>query len=291
MKETNEISALLHLIDDPDTEVYISVRNKLLSFGKEVIPNLEYLWETTDNPFIQERVEMLIHSVQFEDIKSKLTEWMQQKEPDILMGAFIVNSYHFPELSYAEISQQLEKIRRNIWLELNPYLTNLEQINVLTGILFQYYNFKHHPIDYTRPADFLLSYLLETKKGNSLGLTILQLIIAQLSDIPIQLLQVPGQLVLGYSKSYPIGEEPGEQIHTHFFLDGGSGQIFSRKEIELYLKKVGIEWSEEYFKPLSSKKIIAQLIDEYASCFQSDDLTYKYKELKILAEIIRGDSL
>ena len=290
MKETNEISALLHLIDDPDTEVYTSVRNKLLSFGKEVIPNLEYLWETTDNPFIQERVEMLIHSVQFEDVKSKLSDWMQQKEPDLITGAFIVNSYHFPELSYTDLSQQIEKIRRNIWLELNPYLTSLEQINILTGILFQYYSFKKNPIDYSRPADFLLSYLLETKKGNALGLAVLQLILAQLSDIPLQLLQIPGQLVLGYCKPQENEKESGEFHHISFFVDGGSGQIFSRKEIELYLKREGMEWSDEYFKPMSPKKIIAQLIDEYASCFQSDDLLYKFRELKILAETIRGNS-
>ena len=45
MKENKEISALLHLIDDPDEFVYNAVSDKIISFGKEIIPNLEHLWE------------------------------------------------------------------------------------------------------------------------------------------------------------------------------------------------------------------------------------------------------
>ena len=38
MEQTKEISALLHLIDDPDDEVYSTVSEKIISFGKEIIP-------------------------------------------------------------------------------------------------------------------------------------------------------------------------------------------------------------------------------------------------------------
>ena len=45
MEENREITALLHLIDDPDEDVYSTVSDKIISFGKEIIPNLENLWE------------------------------------------------------------------------------------------------------------------------------------------------------------------------------------------------------------------------------------------------------
>ena len=288
MKETKEILALLHLIDDPDEEVYLSVRNKLISFGKDVIPNLEYLWETTEDPFTQERIEMLIHTVQYEELKSKFLIWLQDNEPDLLTGLCMLNSYHFPELSVDNISQQIEKLRRNIWLELNPYLTPLEQTNVLTGILFQYSNFKKVPTDYRRPSDFLIAPLLESKKGNAFSLTLLQLTLAHLSEIPLRLLQVPGQLILGYFRGETKFNDQREPEHIPFFTDGGIGQIFSYKEIDTYLKNNELDWQEDYFTPLSNKEIIALLIDEYASCFSSEENAYKISELKKLADLIRS---
>ena len=288
MKETKEITALLHLIDDPDEEVYLSVRNKLLSFGKEVIPNLEYLWETTEDPLLQERIEMLIHSVQYEELKNKFTIWLQDDEPDLFTGLCMLNSYHFPELSVDNISMQMEKLRRNIWLELNPYLTPLEQTNVLTGILFQYSQFKKTPTDYGRPSDFLIAPLLESKKGNALSLTLLQLSLAFLSEIPLQLLQMPGQLILGYFKGEKKFTHRNEPEHIPFFVDGGSGQIYSYKEIDMYLKNNELEWKEDYFVALTNKEIIALLIEEYASCFSSEETAYKKTELKKLAKMIRA---
>ena len=288
MKETKEISALLHLIDDPDSDVYTTVREKLISYGKNVIPNLEYLWETTDNPFIQERVEMLIHNVQYEEVKNQLNDWLKEGEPELLKGAYIFNNYHFPDVPYDNIAKPLENLRRNIWLELNPYLTPLEQTNIITGIIFQYYKFKKNPTDSNRPHDFLLSQVLETKKGNNISLTIIQLILARLAELPIHLIQIPDQLILAYIKYPSDNTFSGEPENIPFYIDGGSGQIFSYKEIELYLKRAGLEWSAEFFKPQTSQMIIATLIEEYASCFQNDHAAYKYNELKLLAEIIRG---
>ena len=40
------------------------------------------------------------------------------------------------------LRHQLEKIRRNIWLEVNNYLTPLEQANVLRNILYHFYQIK-----------------------------------------------------------------------------------------------------------------------------------------------------
>ena len=47
MEESKEISALFHLIDDPDEEVFDAVSKKIVDYGKPIIPNLEHLWETT----------------------------------------------------------------------------------------------------------------------------------------------------------------------------------------------------------------------------------------------------
>src|SRR5664279_508744 len=140
MQENKEISALFHLIDDPDEEVFSSVSDRIVSLGRAIIPNLENLWETTPDQNVQERIEMLIHKLHFRDLVEEFTEW-KNGACELLQGALLVSKYRYPEMSTTTTLQEMEKIRRNIWLELNSYLTPLEQVNVITGILYSYYKF------------------------------------------------------------------------------------------------------------------------------------------------------
>lgn len=103
MKENKEIKALLHLIDDPDEDVYSTVSDKIVSFGKEIIPNLESLWENTGNEEIQERIELLIHRLHFRDLTNDFTEWAAT-ESDLLEGALLVARYHYPGYGHKNCS-------------------------------------------------------------------------------------------------------------------------------------------------------------------------------------------
>src|SRR6266566_1836638 len=98
MQENREISALFHLIDDPDEEVFSTVSEKIVSLGRAIIPNLEHLWENTPNEEIQERIESLIHKLHFRDLTNDLIEWKNNSN-DLLHGTLLVARYQFPEMS------------------------------------------------------------------------------------------------------------------------------------------------------------------------------------------------
>jgi len=44
-----------------------------------------------------------------------------------------------------------------------------------------------------------------------------------------------------------------------------------------------------YFKPLSNKRIIQSLLEEFSKCFEDEKNQYKQKELLTLASIINVD--
>ena len=135
MVENNEIKALLHLIDDPDEEIYATVSNKLISFGKAIIPNLEHLWENVNSEAIQTRIELLIHQLHFRDLTHEFKNWIESDQ-ELLKGALIISKYHHPDISTAYVYKEVEKLRRNIWLELNNYLTPIEKISVFNSIFY-----------------------------------------------------------------------------------------------------------------------------------------------------------
>ena len=164
MEETKEISALFKLLDDPDEEVFGAVTDRIVGFGKTIIPNLEHLWENTPSEHTQERIELIIHRLHFTDLTEDFRQWSLSGHHDLLVGALLVSKFQYPDLSTSATLLEVEKIRRNIWLELNNYLTPLEQIRIVTGILYSYYNLKGNEIAYTDVNEFLIHKVLESKK-------------------------------------------------------------------------------------------------------------------------------
>jgi regulator of sirC expression with transglutaminase-like and TPR domain len=285
MEQTKEIAALLHLIDDPDDEVYSQVCEKIISMGKEIIPNLEHLWETTADEYTQERIEMLIHSLHFRDLQMDLKAWANDKEHDLFTGALLVSRYQYPDLNLLTYYQDLEKMRRNVWLELNSFLTSLEKVNVLNNILFNYYKIKGTEINYNHPDDFLVHKLVEAKKGNAIPIGILILSMANLLDINLYMVNIPRQFILAYFDDDPENNTntdfPPE--HIQFYMDGASGQIFSHKDVETYFKRISVPPTASYFKPLDNKRIIQRMLEEYARCFDNEKNAYKKNDLLSLA--------
>ena len=287
MIENKEIIALFHLMDDPDEVVYNSVSDKILSFGKEIIPNLENLWENTLQEETQERIQQIIHKLHFKDLTNDFISW-KNSECDLLQGALLVAKYQFPEMQDTPILKKIEKIRRNIWLELNNYLTPLEQVNVITSILYNYYQQKGLEISYNQPDDFLINKTLENNRGNALSNGILYLILCQLLDISVNATNIPKQFVLGYFD--PQHEFGQPVIHSSekifFFIDPLNGNIHSHKDIEKYFNRISISPSSIFFKPLNNKKIIRFLLEELSKCFNNELNAYKKEELLSLVKLL-----
>src|SRR5678815_1422311 len=98
--------------------------------------------DSTISEAVQERIEMIIHRLHYTDLVHDLTEWRDSAYHDLLFGALLVARFQYPDLQTSPVIQEIEKIRRNVWLELNSFLTPLEQANVISSIVYNYYNLK-----------------------------------------------------------------------------------------------------------------------------------------------------
>jgi regulator of sirC expression with transglutaminase-like and TPR domain len=288
MEENKEISALFHLIDDPDEEVFNVVSTRIIDYGKGIIPNLENLWENTISQDVQERIELLIHRLHYQDLTEELIQWNKNSHQDLLTGAILVARFQYPELTTASIYQEVEKLRRNTWLELNSYLTPLEQVHVLTSILYNYYNLKGNEVGYQQAEDFLINKQLEAKRGNTIANGILYLILSELLDVPIRAVNIPRHFVLGYFKpDYDFTRHTENPLYkTEFFIDPRNGQVFTHSDVDSYFKKISVPPVPSYFKPLSNKRIIQTLLEELSKCYDDEKNAYKKTELMTLAGLI-----
>jgi regulator of sirC expression with transglutaminase-like and TPR domain len=287
MENNKEISALFLLIDDPDEEVFDAVSQKIVDYGKPIIPNLEQLWETTPDELTQLRIELLIHRLHYRDLTEDFRQWNISGHHDLMLGALLACKFQYPDLSTTPVLQEIEKVRRNIWLELNNYLTPLEQINIVTSILYSYYGLKGNETNYKEPNEFLLHKTLEAKRGNQISNGILYLMLCELLDIPVRAINIPKQFIIAYFKpGYSEENLPNPFHKIEFFIDPTSGQVFTHQDVDNYFKRISVPPVGAYFKPQPNKKVIRQLLEEFSKCFTADKEMYKQKELMELALLL-----
>lgn len=270
MQSNKEITALLRLIDDPDDEVFDTVASQLLHYGKDIIPNLEQLWEVTADEEVQERIELLIHRVHFHDLQQDFAEWSRAKQPELLRGAILVARFQFPDLNVPAILTQFDQMRRNVWLELNNYLTPLEQVNVFNSILYNFYKLHGNELTAREPKYFFINQVLESKQGNAYTIGTLYLALCEMLDIPIFAVDVPRQFIFAYIDTLHSFMNPDNQgiQQLQFYIDPISGMVYTQKDVDSYLRKINAFDTDAYFTPLTSRRIIYKMMEELALCYR-----------------------
>jgi hypothetical protein len=287
-----QISALLQLIDDPDEEVYGTVSEELLHYGRAVIPRLEQLWEATEDEDVQERIETLIHRVHFTDLQEEFMEWARSPAPEILRGAILVARYQFPDLNVAAVINQFDKIRRNIWLELSPYMSPLEQINVFNSILYSYCKLQGAELTEREPKHFFINQVLDSKQGNVYSLGVLYLALAELLDVPIFAVDVPRQFVFAYIdtlRSFMAVDEDDVVQQIQFYIDPTNGSVYTQKDVDTYLRKINALDRDLYFVPMTAKRVIWKMLEELALCYRYRREEAKAEEIEQLMRVIVDD--
>ncbi|MBM3412970.1 MAG: hypothetical protein FJY19_06280 [Bacteroidetes bacterium] len=284
MGTTTEISALLNLIDDPDEEVFGAVSARIVAYGSTIIPTLEHWWETVPNEQVQTRIEGLIHRLQLRDLKRNLTDWKETTNPELLAGALLVSTFQYPDLATTPVITDIERLRRNIWLELNNYLTSLEQVNVVNNILYGYFGLKAIPRDECKTDDHLIHKVISNKKGSPTGNGLLYLVLSELLDLPIRAVQIPNQFLLAYFKP----TQDTATLSAAFFIDPSGGQIYTHRDIATYFKRIKEPLEEQYLMPRSTNETVASVLEELSRSFDPSKEKHKVLECIELANYLKS---
>lgn len=288
MQSNKEVAALLRLIDDPDAEVYDTVASKLLHFGKDIIPSLEQLWEVTEDEGVQERIEALIHRVHYNELQHDFFEWSRADNPELLRGAILLARYATPDLSVPPLLARFDQIKKNVWLELNNYMTPLEQVHVLNTILYNYYNLKGHELTVREPKHFFINELLDTRQGNPYSLGILYLALSEMLDIPVFAVEIPRQFLFAYIDTLHdfYSNKPEGVQHIQFYVDPLSGMVYVQRDIDVYLKKINALDRQRKIMPLKSKRIIYKMMEELCLCYRYRREDTKADEIEQLMKML-----
>lgn len=291
MKEEREIRALITLLDDENSEIFHNVRNKLIEYGNEVVPDLEAAWEESFNPLIQQRIEDIVNQIQFDYVLHALENWSKGKKHDLLEGWLILTKYQYPDLEEKKIRSQIERIRKDAWIEINDEQTALEKIKILNHILFGIHGFSGNSTNYHAPGNNFLNNLLESKKGNAVSISTFYIILAAQLGIPVYGVNLPEHFILAYKDESAVSmlfNLRNEERILFYINPLNKGSVFSRREIDVFVKRLNLEYNAQYYEPCDNNEVLKLLIQNLIRAYKEDGRKEKCDELKQLLDILNG---
>jgi regulator of sirC expression with transglutaminase-like and TPR domain len=284
IENTKEIASLIRLLDDPDMEVFEHVHDKLKSYGSEVIEYLEGAFEEAFDPIQQDRIANLVHEIQFGSLKNDLKLWQQSGAFDLLQGALIINKYQYPDLDEQKVINQIEAIKRDIWLQMIYDASPAEQVKLINHVLYSIYGFSGNTTNHQDPQNSYLSQVLETKKGNQISLAIIYSIIAQKLDVPIYGVNLPQHFILAYVDESMESEFDGGIL---FYINAfNKGFIFGRRDVDMFLKQLNLKAEKQFYEPCSNSDIIKRILRNLISAYEALGSPDKVRELTELLVIM-----
>lgn len=286
--DAKELQALIRLLDDSDSEIYQHVESKLLSFGSEVIPILEKTWEESLDIILQQRIEELIHKIQFNDVKFELQTWAISGAFDLLSGFITISKYQYPELDEQKLINQIEAIKRDAWIELRYDTSPVEKVKILNHVIYNLHGFTGNVTNYNDPQNSYLNNVLESRRGNQISLAIIYSVIAQRLDIPIYGVNLPQHFILAY-----IDEENDYQdLHDHqqgilFYINAfNKGFIFNKRDVDYFLKQLSVSPHPSFYQPCSNIQILKRVLRNLIHNYQKSGSIHKQNEIQELYNVL-----
>lgn len=290
-----ELKSLIALLDDDDPEVFEHVKQKLLSLGTQIIPALELQWLDLKDFNHQQRIENIIHQLHFNALFVLFENWFKSVDQDLLEGVYLIARYRFPELEKQSIVSIIEKLRLDVWLEMNYELSPYEKVRIMNYIVYQVHGFKGNVDNYHNPANSFINQVLESKKGNPILMAVVYILIAQKLNIPIYGVNLPQHFVLAYTEE--VGRSnvgmrfndienmlSPEKSKVLFYINAfNGGAIFTKNNLQQFLSQINIESRQDFLVPCSNLDIIKRILRNLASAYEKQNKPQKQQDiLKIL---------
>lgn len=281
-----EVIALITLLDDPDQIIYDQVKQRFVVLGPPAIPHLETAWENSFDAIMQKRIEIIIHTIQFETLQKALKNWAKNDQDDLLKGILILARYQYPDLDENKIKKQLAAIKQDVWLELHEDLTALEKVKIINHILFEVHQFSGNITNYHAPQNSFINNVLESKKGNPLMLSVVYLLICNDLKIPVYGINLPQHFVLAYiNEDANLIDVNNKTLSNNilFYINPFSkGLLFNQKDIDQFLKQLNLDLEPKYYLPCNNVEIIKRCLHNLIFSYEKLGYLEKVEELKNL---------
>ena len=275
MKES-EIKALVSLLDDKDQEVATIVEQQIKSLGEVAIPFLAAEWGNDFDAKQQQRIEDLIHELQFTALLAQLKTWKNENSEDMIEGMWLIVKYLHPDFLLSQLKEQLNQIYFEAWIDFKSDLHPTDQIRKLNEVFFNRLKFGSNTKNFHSASNSMLNVVMDTKKGNPISLCVIYMLVAQKLGIPIFGVNLPNLFVLTY-KTEQL------QFYVNVF---NRGIIFTKNDIDHFIAQAKLPKSDVFYEPCSHLDIIKRVLRNLAIAYEKTADETRQQEIILMMQAL-----
>ena len=282
-----EVSSLINLLDDSDSEVVEAIMDRLCAKGEAALPMLESAWHNTFEEPQLARIGHVIAQIQKSTALAKLTEWLQAGAPDTLTGAYYVTKLFRPNIDFDRIKEQVAKLCREVRAKAHSHLTAPEQMHTMNLVLYDTHKFVGKQlVDSDRLL--LFSDLLQHKEGCQIALGLLYCCIAEGLHMPVTGISLSKSAMLGYVDHYQSG---GKDML--FYIDPCNGAFFGKQQmLQAITKYIAPEKAPgTYLTPCKPRDYVLRYATVLRDLYREADKMEQSEKAEQVIQILGKNSL
>ncbi len=248
---SEELDALIQLLDDDDNVVRRCVDERLRSFGPQVVGVLLEAGAV-------EKAESLNTEFRLEDLKRLLSK--SGGSVSLFEGAYIICSIADCTLKRGELEQWFFKCVSEYQGEASDDRTAFENTGVFNHIFFERLGFTLYDMGLSNPEYALVGKALESRRCNPLTMVYIYIMVAQACGLPLMPMLFPGGVV-------PVYMENGKEL---FYINVfHKGEIFYRHNLKDSLKFIGSMLGNVEFKVRDEAALLAIYLESLQIVFSN----------------------
>lgn len=279
--DEKNMKALVSLLSDDDTEILEHVEKQILMLGGTLIPYLESEWENTFNPIVQKRIEDLIHTLQFSQLKIRLNTWKESENRDLLEGLWMVATYQYPDLEIEKLQTELDQLYYDVWVEIKMNDDfDFDKIKAFNNAFFNKLKFTANTKNFHSINNSMINLVLESRKGNPISLCVIYMMIAQKLKMPVFGVNLPNLFILTYKTE-----------STQFYINAfNKGLIFTKEDISNYVSHLNLKDNDMFYEPCNNLDIIRRVLRNMMVSFDKTGNQERLEEVRLLLESLRDET-
>jgi regulator of sirC expression with transglutaminase-like and TPR domain len=245
---SDELNALISLLDDPDRQVNRAVLDRLGELGRSAFPSLRKA-QCRATGVLRAQLDTLLHELHFTDIARRWRQLMDSAEPDVETGALLLAQHRYPDLDVAALAARIDMMAEAVRARVEA-AEGVGRAFVLSTYLCNELGFEGNHDHYSDPNNSYLNCVIESRRGIPVSLCTLFLLLGRRLDLPTFGVNMPAHFLVKYQ----------DEHHEVFFDIFNGGNPILKEQCVQFLLKAGLTPKPRYFKAASAQTILIRMV-------------------------------
>ncbi|MFV0346650.1 MAG: transglutaminase family protein [Bacteroidales bacterium] len=250
---------------------------------------LKNMWFNSRDLDVKHKLEKLISALQYKEIEVDIKQWLLSEDKDLMELLLTINKVEYKLDDQSYIVKNFERLKQDIWLELNESLTPLEQFSVMSHMLFKEYGFVVDDGKANIMGNYL-STVLEYRRGGIFMMSILYLITARNLGLNVSFVDYVDYPLLAYVDLDIARMTYSDDNYSPiiFYINlADEGKIVTREQMTKHLNERCLHNSHNYKDICSDIVIIGKLLENLGAIYKKRNKTKELEEIAAIYKLLK----